>query len=98
KFEFLQGQLTYEVAEPTGCFVRAKRELMITDLSVVDDPVRTRGNGIGGPPPFRRGVIIVDAAPAGGSGSAGVWSFGHLMRELAPRPEDAPDMAEQVFR
>jgi hypothetical protein len=44
-FESLSGQLTYEVAPPTGCFVRTKRELMITHTSVVDDPVRAAGGG-----------------------------------------------------
>jgi hypothetical protein len=41
------------------------RELMITDLSVVEDPIRTTWS-----------------APAGTAGR-GVWTFGHLMREMA---------------
>jgi hypothetical protein len=40
-FEDLSGQLTYVIAQPTGCFVVTHRELFITDTSVVDDPVRS---------------------------------------------------------
>jgi hypothetical protein len=29
---------------------------------------------------------------------AGAWTFGRLMREAAPTPEDAPAMTEQLFR
>src|SRR6187431_207917 len=43
-FEQLNGQVTYELTAPTGCFVRTRRELMITDISVVDDPVRAAGS------------------------------------------------------
>jgi hypothetical protein len=35
------GSVGYEVTEPTGCFVRTSRELMIKNLSVVEDPIRT---------------------------------------------------------
>ncbi|NTX41480.1 hypothetical protein HUA78_44330 [Myxococcus sp. CA033] len=41
---------------PLACGVDISSELMITDLSVVDDPLRTTGDG--------------------------VWTFGHLMREM----------------
>ncbi len=44
-FNFLSGSLTYELAAPTGCFVRTSRELMIKSLPVVDDPVRTNFDG-----------------------------------------------------
>jgi hypothetical protein len=44
-FNFLQGQVTYDLVAPTGCFVFTSRELMITDLSVVEDPIRTTWNG-----------------------------------------------------
>lgn len=46
-FRFNPGIATaiYEVAAPTGCFVRSSRELMIRDLSVVDDPIRTSAFG-----------------------------------------------------
>jgi hypothetical protein len=45
-FDFNQGvvaagSVAYEVVAPTGCFVRTSRELMIKNVSVVDDPVRT---------------------------------------------------------
>jgi hypothetical protein len=36
----------FVVAEPTGCHVNTSRELMIKDLSVVDDPARTTGSGV----------------------------------------------------
>ena len=143
-FEEFTGQLTYEVAAPTGCFVTTRRELMITSTSVVDDPIRTAGSsdpnnggggfggsfgvggGIGeaGSPDF--GVEVPATAGkgggfggsigsggasggkggsggTGGSGSggpqtAGVWSFGHLMREMAPSPEAAPAMTLALFQ
>ena len=41
QFEILQGALSFQVAQPTGCFVSTSRELMILDVSVVDDPVRS---------------------------------------------------------
>jgi len=42
---FSNVQVQYLVAEPTGCHVSSARELMIRDLSVVEDPVRTILNG-----------------------------------------------------
>ena len=78
-FTTLIGQLVYELTAPTGCFVRTKRELMITDTSIVDDPMRTAF----GPVP---------------SPSRGVWTFGRLMRDLAPTPEDAPALALNLFQ
>ena len=36
----------YEVAAPTGCHVAPARELLIRDVSVVDDPVRTGAGGV----------------------------------------------------
>ncbi len=71
-FEFLTGNLVYEVTQPSGCFVSTRKELMITSTSVVDDPVRTSAQG--------------------------VWTFGHLMRELAPTPEQAPAMTLALFQ
>jgi len=125
-FEDIPGTLIYELATPTGCFVSTRRELMITHLSVVDDPVRTAGNqalfdggiisppfpgGFGGGPTTGgsgvdggAGSTGTAGSGAGGSGgstpaiAAGAWSFGHLMRELAPTPEDAPRMVEQMLR
>jgi len=71
-FEQLFGQLTFNLQAPSGCFVSKKRELMITSTSVVDDPVRTVGDG--------------------------AWSFGHLLRQLAPTPDQAPAFALQLFQ
>ena len=86
-FESLDGQLNYELNDPSGCFVRVRRELMITDLSVVDDPVRTAGD-------FDPSFPQSDT----GGATAGVWSFGHLMRELAPSPADAPAMTLNLLQ
>lgn len=38
---FVSVEAKYIVAEPTGCHVSSQRELMIRNLSVVEDPVRT---------------------------------------------------------
>jgi hypothetical protein len=38
---FVSVEARYVVAEPTGCHVSSQRELMIRDLGVVEDPVRT---------------------------------------------------------
>jgi hypothetical protein len=40
-----QASAEYVVAEPSGCHVASSRELMIRDVSVVDDPVRTSLTG-----------------------------------------------------
>jgi concanavalin A-like lectin/glucanase superfamily protein len=149
-FEFLQGNLNLNILAPTGCFVFTGRELMITDVSVVDDPVRTFGVSIPGfdggtsvgvgssggnsggsgsgvviggpvpvPPPLTPatgGVAVpastfdvadaqsnpdvqaaTDAQQAPAS-SQGVWTFGHLMRELAPTPDQAPAMTLALFQ
>jgi hypothetical protein len=37
----LSGQLQLTLNAPTGCFVRTGRELLMRDLSVVEDPIRT---------------------------------------------------------
>ncbi len=105
---------------------------MITDTSVVDDPVRTFGvtdpdggigfddggtvsgssssgasSGIGsgsGGGPIPPPIPFAAALDAGGDGSSpapsaslGVWTFGHLLRELAPTPADAPALVEKLF-
>jgi hypothetical protein len=104
-FEEIPGQLTYVLAQPTGCFVSTRHELMITDPSVVDDPVRTFGVT---DPGFGDGGVVFagdsgttpapnDGAPPTSSPSLGVWTFGHLLRELAPTPADAPALAEKLF-
>ncbi len=69
-FEFLTTNLTYSV-QGTPCSVRARKELEIHDLSVVEDPKRT--------------------------GPGGAWTFGQLMREMAPSPDLAPDMVEKLL-
>jgi hypothetical protein len=76
--EFLPGQVTYEIVVPS-CFVFTRRELMITNTSVVDDAVRTAG---------------VDFS--GNCNQGGVWTFGHLLRNAAPTPGDAPAMVSQL--
>jgi hypothetical protein len=125
--EFFNLELDYEVAQPTGCFVAAKRELMITGSSVVDDPVRTFGNSpptffigggfdggvvvgsdagirvpIPGPivlsAPIEGGVTVPSDAGTAPAASQGVWSFGHLMREMAPSPDQAPAMALKLLQ
>ncbi len=55
-----------------------RRELLITDLSVVEDPIRTR-------PPRRIDPTPVSSPRAAGpiSASAGKWTFGRLMRAMA---------------
>lgn len=87
-FESLSGQLTYTLQQPTGCFVNREEELMITSTSVVDDPVRTV-------PASQQGGGDAGAAP---SASAGVWTFGQIMRSLAPSPDQAPAMVLQLFQ
>jgi hypothetical protein len=126
-FEQLFGQLTLDLTAPTGCFVFTRRELMIIDTSVVDDPIRTfgvstPGGGDGGvgpggeggvgffdasvPPPPGPKASFADSgqpgldamADASGNPSLGVWTFGHLMRELAPTVAQAPAMTLQLFQ
>jgi hypothetical protein len=147
-FENLSASATFNLAAPTGCFVFTNREILITDPSVVDDPVRTFGSttGLGftggGPPPpnpIDGGIVIAtsgssrasgssstassspfvpavedasvdatafadasaaDATPGDGGASPdlGVWTFGHLLRDLAPTPDQAPALALQLFQ
>ena len=40
-----QARAQYVVAEPSGCHVLSSREIMIRDVSVVDDPVRASSAG-----------------------------------------------------
>jgi Concanavalin A-like lectin/glucanases superfamily len=63
------GRVDFVVVQ-SGCRVSTPRELMITNLGVVDN-VRAFGDG--------------------------VWSFKHLMEAMAPTPEDAPAMVEQML-
>jgi hypothetical protein len=65
--------------DPSICTVRTNRELMITNTSVVDDPIRT-------------------TFTAGSSDARnGVWTFKHLMENMAPTPEAAPAMVEAML-
>ena len=82
-FDFFQGgstsgALVYELLEPTGCFVRTSRELMITTPSVVDDPVRTTFDNPGDP-------------------NNGAWTFGRLMRDMAPSEAEAEAFVRSMF-
>jgi hypothetical protein len=119
------GEVTYDLTAPTGCFVFTQEELMITDTSVVDDPVRTFGvvdppgfgfepvdagsapEDAGGPSPIAEASTDdggsapgaeASADDAGASPSLGLWTFGHLMREMAPTPADAPALTLQLFQ
>ncbi|XXT23891.1 LamG-like jellyroll fold domain-containing protein [Sorangium sp. So ce429] len=49
-FFVASGDLVYELAEPTGCFVRTGREIFVKHLSVVEDPIRTTFDGPAGDP------------------------------------------------
>jgi hypothetical protein len=63
----LAGEVTYQLAPPGACLARPDRELLINDVSVVDDPVRTVS---GGPTVDRRagawtfGRLMQEMAPA----------------------------------
>jgi hypothetical protein len=135
-FEFLIGELTYEMEAPQGCFVSTRRELMITSTAVVDDPVRTAGvfdpgfggfpnddGGVRGAGGFATGtggstgfggstgtggssgtagtaVVTTDdgGSPPPSSDSTGIWTFGHLMRDIAPTPEQGAEFTRRVFQ
>jgi hypothetical protein len=63
---FLSGQVTYELAEPTGCFVKSSRELFVKGLSVVEDPIRTKFTGSSKDPrdgAFTFGKLMTNMAP-----------------------------------
>ncbi|WP_437672156.1 LamG-like jellyroll fold domain-containing protein [Sorangium sp. So ce131] len=49
-FFVASGNLTYEMGEPAGCFVRTGREIFVKHLSVVEDPIRTTFDGPTGDP------------------------------------------------
>jgi hypothetical protein len=75
----LSTTVTFVAAPPSGCHVSTRKSLMIRDVSVVDDPVRT---GFGAPADDPR---------------RGVWTFKHLLEQIAATPADAADMAEDLF-
>ena len=71
-FESFTQIVNFSVVDnSTACTIRPRRELMIRDVSVVDDPVRT--------------------------GPGGAWTFGKLMENMAPTPEEAPAMVEAML-
>jgi hypothetical protein len=70
---FAQAFAELQITEPTGCFVREARELMITDVSVVDDLRASSG----GPWSFRH--LMEGLAPTPADAPALVE---RLMREL----------------
>jgi cysteine-rich repeat protein len=72
--------LTFTVGEPLGCHVSTQRELMIRNLSIVRDPVRSRFD------------------PASSDPRNGVWTFKHLVENLAPTPADARAMVEAMLQ
>jgi hypothetical protein len=80
---------TIDIPDPERCFVSLRSELMITTTSVVDDPMRTFGNGAA------RGDA--GACPEEDDRRLGVFSFGHLMRQIAPTEADAPGMVERLL-
>jgi hypothetical protein len=63
-----------------GCRVQTSRELMIRDLSVVEDPIRTTFTA------------------AATDKRRGVWTFKHLIEQIAPTPAQAPEVAEAIFK
>jgi hypothetical protein len=46
----VSGSVQFVLAAPVGCHITNSRELMITNTSVVDDPIRTAANGPAGDP------------------------------------------------
>jgi hypothetical protein len=71
-FESFSQIVNFSVVDnSTPCTIRPRRELVIRDVSVVDDPIRT--------------------------GPGGAWTFGKLMENMAPTPEQAPAMVEAML-
>jgi Concanavalin A-like lectin/glucanases superfamily len=81
-FEDLNASLDFQLVAPS-CFVFKKRELMITDTSVVNDPVRTSPTA---------------STPSGSTATPGAWAFGNLMRAAAPSDANAPAMTLALFQ
>jgi hypothetical protein len=70
---FFTEDLVFNLLAPQGCFVFTARELMITDTSVVDDPVRTFGvTDPGGGFVGDGGIIVPPGSSGAASGSVGV--------------------------
>jgi hypothetical protein len=69
----IQGQVTFDLVAPSGCFVFTGRELMVLDTSVVDDPVRTTWNGKPSDPrtgAWTFGALMQNMAPTPAQASA----------------------------
>lgn len=64
----------------SGCRVSTARELMIRNVGVVDDPIRTDAT----------------LSPASDP-RAGAWTFKRLVERMAPTPEEAPAMVEELL-
>jgi hypothetical protein len=72
------GSLPFALLPPEPCFVRPNRELLVTDLSVVEDPVRTSWTGAGGDPrtaAWTFGRLMEKLAPTEGLAPAFVEAF-----------------------
>jgi hypothetical protein len=95
------ADLDYPLAPSEGCFVRPSRELFISDLSVVEDPVRTTFQGTGSDPrsaAWTFGRLMQDAAPTQKDAPAFVeslfdsWRVDHVVNgfRVAGRPDIGP--------
>jgi hypothetical protein len=93
----VSGQLEYVLAAPEGCFVKPSRELFVTDLSIVEDPIRTSFDGPAGDPrtgAWAFGHLIEQAAPTDARGPAfvedlfGSWLVDQTVNDftVAARP------------
>jgi hypothetical protein len=73
------ASVTYTMAPLSGCFVRPDRELVVRDVSVVDDPVRTSPAPAGSADrragAWTFGRLMTDLAPAGAAPAAFVERF-----------------------
>lgn len=73
---FVTKSIQIFTTAPTECVVSTKREILMKDLSIVDDPIRT----------------VFD--PASTDPRNGVWTFKHVVENLAVTPAAAPAMVE----
>lgn len=95
-FEELTGQVTYELVAPSGCFVSIGQELMITDTSVVDDPIRTFGQNSAGVQSGGEGGVVVlppgVAAAAVDGGEGLVDAALPVDAAISPDASGSPDL------
>src|SRR5262249_26087593 len=66
----LGAEASYDLAAPRGCFVRPELELVVRDVSVVEDPARTSGQGA-----WTFAHLAGELAPAGVPPGAFVEAF-----------------------